>query len=122
MSGRGGVRAGEGPNDRNKMKIMSPLEKVEVLDKVSSGLRIGAVGRHYGVNELTIRFIKKDEDSIRGGVKASAPSIAKISYVRRHDTFLEKLVRSTDHVAGAKYPEQFRKIVERRGYLTTARH
>jgi hypothetical protein len=65
MSGRGGVGAGEGPKDKNKMKIMSLLEKVEVLDELDWGLRIGVVGRHYGVNELTIRFFKTDADSIR---------------------------------------------------------
>jgi hypothetical protein len=33
MSGRSSVRAGEGPKDKEKMKMMS-LEKVEILDKL----------------------------------------------------------------------------------------
>jgi hypothetical protein len=45
------------------------------------------VTENYDVNELKIRFIKKDKDSIRGSVKASAASSEKISYVRRYDTF-----------------------------------
>jgi hypothetical protein len=34
MSRRGGVRAGEGPKDTENMKMMSLLEKVEILDKL----------------------------------------------------------------------------------------
>jgi hypothetical protein len=34
MSGRGGARAGEGPKDTENMKMMSLLEKVEMLDKL----------------------------------------------------------------------------------------
>jgi hypothetical protein len=34
MSGRGGVRAGEGPKDTENMKMMSLLEKVEMLGKL----------------------------------------------------------------------------------------
>lgn len=79
------------------------------------------VRRHYGVNELTVRFIM-DEDGIRRSSKACAASSAKISYVRRYDTFLEKMERPTDRVSGAMYPEQFRKIIEERNFLTTASH
>ena len=42
---------------------------------------------NYDVNELTISFIKKDKDRIRGSVKANASSSEKISYVRRYDAF-----------------------------------
>ena len=45
---------------------------------------------NYDVNELTIRFIKEDEDRVRGSVKAIAASSEKISYVRRYDTFPKK--------------------------------
>jgi hypothetical protein len=87
MSGRGGVRAGEGPKDTENMKMMSLLEKVEMLDKLDRWLRIRVVRRHYDVNELTLRFIKKGKDRIRGSTNASAASSEKISYVRRYDTF-----------------------------------
>jgi hypothetical protein len=69
------------------MKMMSLLEKVEILDKLDRWLRIGVVRRHYDVNEMTIRYIKKSKDRIRGSIKASAASSEKISYVRRYDTF-----------------------------------
>jgi hypothetical protein len=34
LSGRDGVRAGEGPKDAENMRMMSLLEKVEMLDKL----------------------------------------------------------------------------------------
>ena len=87
MSGRGGVRAGEGPKDAENMKMMYLLEKVEILDKLDRWLRISVVKRHYDVNEMTIRYIKNNKDRIRGSIKASAASSEEISYVRRYDTF-----------------------------------
>jgi hypothetical protein len=35
------------------------------------------IRRHYDVNEVTIRFIKKDKNRIRESVKASAASSEK---------------------------------------------
>lgn len=93
-----------------------------MLCKLDTGMRIGAVGRHYGVNELTIRVIKKCEDRIRGSVKASAPSSAKISYLWRHGTFKEtwKWPASTECLAGPEYSEHVRNINEDENCLTTA--
>jgi hypothetical protein len=42
------------------MKMMSLLEKVEMLDKLDRWLRIGVFRRHYDVNEMTVRYIKKE--------------------------------------------------------------
>jgi len=36
-------------------------------------MSIAADGRHYGVNESMICYIKKNEGKIRGSIKASAP-------------------------------------------------
>ena len=72
MSGRGDARASEGPKDTENMKMMSLLENVEMLDKLDRWLRTGVFRRHYDVNEITIRYIKKDKDRIRWSIKASA--------------------------------------------------
>jgi hypothetical protein len=36
-------------------------------------MSIAAVGRHYGINESMICYIKKNEDKIWGSIKISAP-------------------------------------------------
>jgi hypothetical protein len=56
-----------------------------VLDKLDRRMRIAVVGRHYGVNRVTVHFIKKSQE------KASVTSRAKISLVSHHDPYLEKL-------------------------------
>ena len=122
MSGRGGARASEGPKDTENMKMMSLLENVEMLDKLDRWLRTGVFRRHYDVNEITIRYIKKDKDRIRWSIKVSA-AIKWENLLRKALWHLpEKIERSTDHMAGAKYPEQFRKVIEERNFLTTVSH
>jgi hypothetical protein len=49
-----------------------------------------ALKHKYGVNELTVCFIMKNDNKIRGSMKVSAPSCAKISSVSCQDHFLEK--------------------------------
>jgi hypothetical protein len=62
---------------QKRKRKMSLLQKVEAL--FSSGQGISAVGRHYGANELTICFIKKNEYKIRVSIKSNAPLSATIS-------------------------------------------
>ncbi len=45
--------------------VMTLHEKVELLDMLEEGKSYAAVGRHYGVNESTVRCIKKNEKAIR---------------------------------------------------------
>jgi hypothetical protein len=47
------------------------------------------VSCHSTVNELTICYNKKNEDNIKGGIKASIPASAKISCVSHHNHFLK---------------------------------
>jgi hypothetical protein len=47
----GPVRADEELKVKKKRKVMSLLEKVEVLDKLNKGIRTTAVGCHYDVNK-----------------------------------------------------------------------
>ena len=62
-----------------KRKVISVLEKVEVLDKLVRGMRTAAVRQHFDVNKLMIHFSTQKEDSSRDSVKASVPLIVKTS-------------------------------------------
>uniref|UniRef100_UPI00358EFEB0 putative CENPB DNA-binding domain-containing protein 1 n=1 Tax=Myxine glutinosa TaxID=7769 RepID=UPI00358EFEB0 len=91
MSTKHNVGADEIPERKRQRKVMSLLEKVDVLDKLTSGVSASAIGRKYGVNKSTIRYILKNEAKIRGSVRASAPSSAKRSFVSHRDPILEKM-------------------------------
>jgi hypothetical protein len=41
-------------------------------------MSIAAAGRHYGVNESMICYIKENEDKIWGSITASAPLSAEM--------------------------------------------
>jgi hypothetical protein len=60
------------------------------LDKLDRGISTTAFGHHCGKNESTIPFIKKSEENIKSGPKASAPPDAK-TCVSSCDPFLEKM-------------------------------
>lgn len=53
------------------------MEKVKLLDMVKEGQSYAAVARHYGMNESTIRYIKKDEKNIRATAAVSINQAAK---------------------------------------------
>ena len=86
----GDVHAEEELENKQKRKVMSLLEKVEVLDKLDRGMRNSTVGLRYDVNKSIIHFIEKNEDKFRGNVKASVPSSTKISCVIPLDHLLGK--------------------------------
>uniref|UniRef100_A0A8C6LNN1 HTH psq-type domain-containing protein n=1 Tax=Nothobranchius furzeri TaxID=105023 RepID=A0A8C6LNN1_NOTFU len=50
---------------KRKRKMMTIAEKVTLLDMLNEGRSYAAVARHFGVNESTVRYIKKDEVKIR---------------------------------------------------------
>ena len=50
-----------------------------MIGKLNIGTRTAVVGRHSGVNELTVHFIKKNEDATIASNKASVPPSANIS-------------------------------------------
>ncbi|XP_035214950.1 tigger transposable element-derived protein 1-like [Stegodyphus dumicola] len=57
------VKASSGVPKRKK--IMTISEKVELLDMIKEGRSYASVARHFGVNESTVRYIKKEEANIR---------------------------------------------------------
>lgn len=56
-----------GPPDAPKRprKMLTFTEKVKLLDMLKEGKSYVAVGRHYGINESSVRYIKKEENNIR---------------------------------------------------------
>ena len=60
---------------------MTLHDKVELLDMVEEGKSYAAVGRHYGENESTVRYIEKNEKEIRSSV-ASSFCVKMVNVVR----------------------------------------
>ena len=61
--------SGKEPKRRRKVKTLH--EKVELLHMAKEWKSYAAVGRHYGVNESTVRYIKRNEKAIRSSVASS---------------------------------------------------
>ena len=57
----------KGPLDAPKRprKMLTIAEKVKLLDMLKEGKSYAVVGRHYGINESSVRYIKKEENNIR---------------------------------------------------------
>ena len=54
------------PADGPKRRKMLPIsDKVKLLDMLREGKSYAAVARHYGINESSVRYIKKEEKNIR---------------------------------------------------------
>ena len=53
------------PESKRSRKTLTIVEKVKLLDMLKEGRTYAAVGRHFGLNESTVRYIKKDEKNIR---------------------------------------------------------
>jgi len=86
MPGKGNVHASVQSQDKQKSKVMSPLEKVEAFDQRNREWEVVLLD---GVSELAIHSMKKNENK-SGHVNASAPSSAKMSCIRHCYPFLQK--------------------------------
>ncbi|XP_070612805.1 tigger transposable element-derived protein 1-like [Erythrolamprus reginae] len=58
------MRSGGGDAKKSR-KMLTIKEKIELLDMLKAGRSNVDVGRHYGINESTVRYIRKDEKKIR---------------------------------------------------------
>uniref|UniRef100_A0A8C5PZV7 DDE-1 domain-containing protein n=1 Tax=Leptobrachium leishanense TaxID=445787 RepID=A0A8C5PZV7_9ANUR len=128
---------------KQQKKFKTLQEKVELLDLLREKKSYAAVARHYGFNESTVRYIKKNEAAIRSTVAVSfcdsfatdaenpGPSTApdpqdfqasKGWFDRFQKRFNIKSVSlhgeaaSADIDAAQKYPETFRHMIEEKGY------
>lgn len=67
-------------------KFRTLHEKAELLDMLKEQKSYAKVARHYGINESTVRYIKKKEAAIRSTVAVSfCDSAKKVSTVRNKD-------------------------------------
>ncbi|GFU10729.1 HTH psq-type domain-containing protein [Nephila pilipes] len=57
-----------GEEPKSQKKVMTLHEKIELLDIVKEGKSYAAVGRHYGVNESTVRYIRKNDKAIKSSL------------------------------------------------------
>ena len=74
-------------------KVMTLSEKIVLLDKLKCGMSYAACGREFGVNESTVRSIKKCEKDIRQAVMNSVPAAAKVTQ-RVRDIALIKMEKA----------------------------
>ena len=64
--------------------MMTVNEKVKLLDMLKEGRSYASVARHYGVNESTVRYIKKDEVKICKTASISFNKEAKCVVIPRY--------------------------------------
>ncbi|KRZ74564.1 Tigger transposable element-derived protein 1 [Trichinella papuae] len=68
---------------KRQKKVMNIAQKVKLLDELNGGMSFAAVGRMFGINESTARYIHKNEKAIRAAFNACAPLTTKaVSQVR----------------------------------------
>ena len=61
--------------EKKKKKWLTVSEKVVLLDLLKTGKRYSEVAKQYGLNESSVRYIKKDEANIR---KTAALSLVRM--------------------------------------------
>uniref|UniRef100_UPI00358EE15A tigger transposable element-derived protein 1-like n=1 Tax=Myxine glutinosa TaxID=7769 RepID=UPI00358EE15A len=66
-----------GTEPKRQRKMLTIVEKVQLLDMLKQGRSFAAVGCHYGINESSVRYIKKDEKNIRTTAAVSFNKTAK---------------------------------------------
>ncbi|KAK3865095.1 hypothetical protein Pcinc_029264 [Petrolisthes cinctipes] len=79
------------PSSKRSNKMMNLEENVKLLDKCKShNLSNCAVGKLFGINESTVRSIKKNEAKIKAALAATAsPSAKQVSQIR--DSAMSKM-------------------------------
>ena len=80
---------GQGPKDSKRSKVMYVLQKVDVLDKLDMKSANAAVTCHCSENYMTISFIRKSGESVRGSSWGQC-STERENFLSHWDPFLEK--------------------------------
>ncbi|XP_033236379.1 tigger transposable element-derived protein 2-like [Drosophila pseudoobscura] len=80
-------------NKKLKRKAISLGTKIEILDRLRNGEGSTFLGKIYGLNEATIRTIKRNENSIRQSVISGTELSAKFSSYTR-DATKEKMEKA----------------------------
>uniref|UniRef100_A0A8C4Q776 HTH CENPB-type domain-containing protein n=1 Tax=Eptatretus burgeri TaxID=7764 RepID=A0A8C4Q776_EPTBU len=76
-----------------KRQRITLVQKVEILDKLDKGEGSSSVARGFGLNESTVRTVKRNETKIRESVAATAPYGAQVSCYTR-DTTLQNMEKA----------------------------
>ena len=66
-----------GTEPKRQRKMLTIVEKVQLLDMLKQGRSFAAVDHHYGIDESSVRYIKKDEKNIRTTAAVSFNKTAK---------------------------------------------
>ncbi|KAJ7303222.1 hypothetical protein JRQ81_012158 [Phrynocephalus forsythii] len=69
---------------KRRRKYLTIYEKVKLLDLLQERKSYAAVARHYGMNESTIRYIKKEEANIRRTIAVNHNRNAKRTATARN--------------------------------------
>lgn len=98
--------------------MISLEKKIQILDKCKGGLSVVAVGRIFGINESTVRSIKKQEDLIRQAV-GEGRNKKTLRYARDEVLvkmeielldWLEKKLKMNEHLTNLKIREEALRI------------
>ncbi|XP_017165864.1 tigger transposable element-derived protein 1-like isoform X2 [Poecilia reticulata] len=73
---------------KRKRKMLTIAQKVELLDMLKEGKSYAAVGRHFEINESSVRSIKKEEKNIRTTAAVSFNQNAKRVVTVRNKTIV----------------------------------
>lgn len=92
MSGKVDIHTDKELKHKNKRKIISLLQKVDMLDKIDRGMATAAVGCHCLVSEWKTCFVRKWRQYRRA--LHFNPSSVKISCVSPGDPFLKNMGRA----------------------------
>jgi hypothetical protein len=81
------------PRAKRQKRVMNLNCKLQVLDRLGSGESAASVGKVFGVNESTIRYIKKNGVSIRTSIGRSTATGNKVTS-RTRDPAIEKMEKA----------------------------
>ncbi|XP_061774524.1 tigger transposable element-derived protein 1-like [Nerophis ophidion] len=90
MASKRSVASNASPSEpKRRRKTLTIIEKVELLDMLKLGQSYTSVGRHYGINESTVRCIKKEEKNIRATAAITLNRNAKRVMTPRNKTIVK---------------------------------
>ncbi|XP_061923676.1 tigger transposable element-derived protein 1-like isoform X2 [Entelurus aequoreus] len=90
MASKRSVASNAFPSEpKRRRKTLTINEKVELLDMLKLGKSYTSVGRHYGINESTVRCIKKEETNIRATAAITLYRNAKRVMTPRNKTIVK---------------------------------
>ncbi|XP_004411635.1 PREDICTED: tigger transposable element-derived protein 2-like [Odobenus rosmarus divergens] len=75
---------------KRRRRVMPLEDKMKILEKLEEGVSNTDVGRLFGVNESTVRTIKKNEKAIRASMESVSPVCSKVLCIPR-DVNIEKM-------------------------------